>query len=55
MTLKKIADLPDQYPCRHPEHDIPQHIYLPRGVYEYECPACGTKRKIVSNPPSYSY
>lgn len=39
--MKRIGDIP--IPCRHPEHDPPEHIVLPPGFYEHECPACGRK------------
>jgi hypothetical protein len=54
MPTRKIGDLPKPSdgwfakpgkPCLHPEHDPPQHICLPPGIYEHKCPGCG--RKVV--------
>lgn len=39
MPLKKIKDA--ERPCLHPEHDVPMHIVLEAGEYEYTCPQCG--------------
>jgi hypothetical protein len=45
MTLRKIGDIP--MPCPHPEHNPPNMILLPPGVYEHTCPACGKKAKFT--------
>ncbi len=43
MPLRKIRDLERPNICRHREHNPPNMIVLPPGVYEYECPGCGRK------------
>ncbi len=43
MPTKKIADLPRQQYCRHPEHNPPSMIVLPPGIYEHTCPSCGRR------------
>ena len=50
MPTRKIADLPEDKTCRHPEHEPPKHMVFPSGVYEHECPACGHKRVFTSRP-----
>ncbi len=47
MTIRKIADLPEDDRCRHPSHDPPSMIVLPPGIYEHTCPGCGKTREIV--------
>lgn len=48
MPTRKIADLPPRKKiCRDPEHDLPNMIVLPPGVYEHECPRCGNKQTFV--------
>jgi len=47
MPTRKIADLPKDERCRHPEHDIPNMRLFPPGVYEHECPGCGRKFTFV--------
>jgi hypothetical protein len=37
-------------PCRHPEHDPPGHMVIPRGkIYRHVCPSCGME--LVLRPP----
>lgn len=53
MPTRKIADLPKpstwtmpkagRPKCSHPEHNPPDRVSLPPGIYEHECPACGHK------------
>jgi hypothetical protein len=50
---RKIADLPKEAICRHPDHEPPGHIVLPPGVYEHTCPGCGkTIQFVVKHPPT---
>lgn len=37
--LEKIADV--KTPCMSPEHNPPNMIVLPPGVYRHTCPSCG--------------
>jgi hypothetical protein len=39
--LRRIGDLDETEPCRHPAHNPPTMIVLPPGKYEYTCPGCG--------------
>jgi hypothetical protein len=55
--MKKIKDFDDpEYrkffpkPCRHPEHNPPQFIYLEPGIYEHTCPGCGAVATVVIPP-----
>jgi hypothetical protein len=41
MPTKKIADLPRQQYCRHPDHNPPSMMVYPPGIYEHTCPSCG--------------
>lgn len=50
MGLKKIADLPRQQFCRHPEHNPPGHIVLSPGVYEHTCPGCKSVFRFSVHP-----
>lgn len=53
MPTRKIADLPGagwskkrkppEPPCRRPEHEPPMHMVYEPGIYEHECPGCGSK------------
>jgi hypothetical protein len=36
-------------PCRSSLHEPPGHIVLKPGIYEYTCPACGTKKKVIQD------
>lgn len=45
--MRKIADLPRTVRCRHPEHNPPNMIVLPPGIYEHECPGCGHKQTVL--------
>jgi hypothetical protein len=38
---KKIADLPAEKHCQHPEHSPPSMRVLEPGLYRHECPGCG--------------
>lgn len=33
--------------CRSPQHYPPSLIYLPPGIYEYECPDCGASQIVA--------
>ncbi len=48
MPFRKLTG-PDKWrrPCLDPEHEVPGHIVLEPGVWEWTCPACGAKRVIV--------
>jgi len=56
--MKKIADWPTgEEPgswflpaCNHREHNPPNMIVLPPGIYEHTCPGCG-RTVIVRIPP----
>lgn len=51
MPIKKISSDPDMKrvePCRHPDHNVPSHIYLTPGTYEHTCPGCG-KRTVFTD------
>jgi hypothetical protein len=53
--LRKIADLPHVNYCRNPEHNPPNMIVLPPGVYEHTCPGCGhVSQFVVPKGPMYS-
>ena len=41
MPIKKLDE--EKLPCLNPEHNLPTHIYLEPGKYEWECPSCGDK------------
>jgi len=44
MPTRKIPDTGwIKTQCRHPEHNPPQFISLPAGLYEHECPSCSNK------------
>ncbi len=47
MPIRKIADLPEQSHCRHPEHQPPSMIVLEPGVYVHKCPSCGNEIEFV--------
>lgn len=50
MALEKIGELPDRM-CSHPEHQPPNMICLPDGVYRHTCPGCGVEMVFtVANP-----
>jgi len=40
-ATRKIADLPEEKICRHPEHNPPNHMAYEPGIYEHTCPGCG--------------
>ena len=46
VGLRKISG-PEPAPCMSPEHNLPLHIVLEPGTYEYTCPACGQKTTFV--------
>lgn len=35
--------------CRHPEHDPPSMMYLPAGLYEHQCPGCGSRTRFTGS------
>lgn len=39
--VTKIADIPMDMTCFHPEHRPPDHLVLEPGVYAHTCPGCG--------------
>lgn len=41
MTLKKISEA--KMPCMSPSHEVPAHMALTPGTYEWTCIACGEK------------
>lgn len=47
MPLRKISEPTKEEICQSPEHDIPKHIALSPGTYEYECPSCGKKQQFI--------
>lgn len=49
MPIKKIKDISSKDYCRHPEHNPPNMIVLPPGVYEHTCPSCGAKKIFTVN------
>lgn len=51
--LKKIGEISDMKPCRHPQHNPPMHIVLESGIYEYTCPQCGQKTRFNVMRPSW--
>lgn len=55
MPTRKIADLPTDKRCRHPEHDPPTAMCFPPGIYEHECPACGRKVKFRADRGTLSH
>lgn len=46
-----LKRLPDDDPCRSPQHFPPAHISLDPGKYEYECLDCG--KKMVFRVPGF--
>lgn len=47
-------DLPKQKICKHPQHNPPQHLYIPQGKgYRHVCPACGATVDLI--PPQISF
>ena len=47
---RKIADIKEVFPCRHPEHDPPNMMVFEPGIYEHTCPACGHVTRFVVSP-----
>lgn len=59
MPLRRIDDDSNAWTpphrCRHPEHNPPNMIVLPPGLYEHECPNCHAKQRFrVPEPPMLS-
>ena len=50
--LTKIADVPK--PCANVNHNPPNGLYLPPGVYQHVCPACGATVTITVTGASCS-
>lgn len=44
MPIKKVGNWPTT--CTHPDHNFPNMIVLPPGIYEHTCPACGAKQTV---------
>lgn len=44
--FRKISKLEQLKGCKHPEHNPPGMICLEPGLYEYECPGCGSVKRI---------
>lgn len=53
MPLRRIGDVRETKPCRHPEHNPPMHIVLPDGVYEHECPSCHSRQIFTVEKPRF--
>lgn len=51
--VKKIGDIPNKSFCSHPEHNFPNMIVLPDGIYEHVCPGCGAKQIVTIVHPRY--
>jgi len=55
--IKKIGDIDPRKSykdyCSHSEHNFPNMIVLPDGIYEHTCPACGTKQIVTIVNPRY--
>lgn len=47
MPTRKIADLPQQGPCRHREHQPAKHVVREPGIYQHFCPGCGLAQIFV--------
>jgi hypothetical protein len=50
MPTRKIAEIPEQKVCRHPEHNPPNMMVWEPGVYEHECPRCGEIQTFTVGP-----
>jgi hypothetical protein len=50
---RKIADLPNDRICLHPEHNpATMKVWMP-GLYEHTCPGCGqTQGFTIERPPT---
>ena len=45
-----FEDAPSSKRCRHPEHNPPNHLYIPPGKqYRHICPGCGKEMVIQSS------
>lgn len=55
MPIRKIEDREDWIPkiCSSPDHNPPQHMVFPSGVYEHECPLCGRITVFTVIKPSW--
>lgn len=52
---RKIADYNIKI-CRHSEHNPPMHRVYEPGVYEHECPGCGTIQNFtITSKPTLSF
>jgi hypothetical protein len=51
--IKKIGDINRNQFCSHPEHNFPNMIVLPDGIYEHICPGCGAKQVVTIINPRY--
>jgi hypothetical protein len=51
MPTRKIDDLPQEQICQHPDHNPPQLMYYPDGVYEHFCPSCGKRTVFKVESP----
>jgi hypothetical protein len=49
MPTKRIKkEIWDRFEfCNHPEHNPPNMIVLPPGVYEHTCPRCHHKKTFI--------
>lgn len=47
MPTRKIKDFESLDICQHPEHNPPNMIVLPPGIYEHTCPRCNRKQTFV--------
>ena len=52
MPTVKIADIPANERCQHPEHRPPSMMVWPDGVYEHTCPGCGQVSRFVVRKPT---
>ena len=47
-------DLPPMKYCNHPNHNPPQHLFIPMGRgYRHKCPKCGNVTVLI--PPQISF
>lgn len=44
-NIKRIGDA--FKPCLHPEHKVPDNMYLEPGEYEHTCPGCGKVTRLT--------
>lgn len=47
MPTRKLADLPRDKICHHPDHNPPSMMVFPPGHYQHVCSGCGHTRNFT--------